>query len=155
MDTGSVKTTVGAETEFPKPIIASGEMAGVSVDEVAVPSPAKVGGGSILDGKGINAVIYAQHGASNRMPSETEVFLGIAQQMYESLKAIVDNLKPSEKEKENLRRRQEEIRKLREELQNRKIDLEQARIQFINMLDHDDVAEFARQADRANAMIRS
>ena len=149
-----IKTTGEPERTVPNPMFAADETVAVSGDEIAVPSPAKIGGGPLLGGKGINAVTRTPHGLLNRVPSETEVFLGIAQQMYESLNAIVANLKPSEKEKENLRRRQEEIRKIREELQDRKIDLEQARIQFINMLDHADVAELTKQSDRANGMIR-
>ena len=154
MDAGVIKTTGGAETVIPELLLASGEMAAVSGDEIEVPSPAKVGGGVLLGGKGVNAVTHAPHGLAGRAPSETEVFLGIAQQMYESLKAIVDNLKPSEREKENLRRRKEEIEKLRHELLTHKIDLQKARQRFVNMLDHEDVAEFRKQADRANGMIR-
>ena len=73
---------------------------------------------------------------------------------YAAKKAVVDNLKPSEREKENLRRRKEEIEELRHELLTRKIDLQKARQRFVNMLDHDDVAELSKQADRANGMIR-
>lgn len=154
MDAGAIKTTGGGERTVPEPMLAADEAAAVSGDEIAVPSPAKVGGGPILGGKGVNAVTHAPHGLAGRVPSETEVFLGIAQQMGESLKAIIDNLKPSEKEKENLRRRKEEIEQLRHELLTRKIDLQKARQIFVNMLDHDDVAELTKQADRANGMIR-
>lgn len=153
MEAGTVKTTGGAGTVIPEPLLASGGAAAVSDDEIEVPSPAKVGG-PVLGGKGVNAVTVAPHGFADRVPSETEVFLGIAQQMGESLKAIIDNLKPSEKEKENLRRRKEEIEQLRHELLTRKIDLQKARQRFVNMLDHEDVAELTKQADRANGMIR-
>ena len=148
METGAVTTTSGAERAVPEPMLAADGTASVSGDEIAVPSPAKVGGGPLLGGNGINGVTRAPHGLLNRMPSETEVLLGIAQQMYESLKAIVANLKPSEREKENIRRKMEELEKLRKEVKDRKIDLEQARIRFVNMLDHADVAELAKQADR-------
>lgn len=139
---------------MPETMHATGGAASVSDDEIAVPSPAKVGGGPLLGGRGVNAVTVAPHGLTGRVASETEVFLGIAQQMCESLKAIIDNLKPSEREKENLRRRKEEIEQLRHELLTRKIDLQKARQRFVNMLDHDDVAELRKQADRANGMIR-
>ena len=148
MDAGAVKTASGAERTVPNPMFAADEAAAVSGDEIAVPSPAKVGGGPLLSGNGISGVTRSPRGVLNRVPSEAEVFLGIAQQMYESLKVIVDNLKPSEKEKENIRRKMEELKKLRKEVQDRKLDLEQARMQFINMLDHADVAELSRQADR-------
>lgn len=150
MEVGEIRTVMDAGKEP----AAAGEAVAVPGDEIAVPSPAKVGGGSLLGGKGVNSVTFASHGISDRVPSETEVLLGIAQQMCESLKAIIDNLKPSEKEKENLRRRQEEIEKLRRKLQDRKIDLLEARKLFVNMLDHDDMAELSKQADRANGMIR-
>ena len=153
METGAIKTSGGAERAASEPLLAAGEAAAVAGDEIAVPSPAKVGG-PVLGGKGVNAVTHAPHGLAGRVPSETEVFLGIAQQMCESLKAIIDNLKPSEREKENLRRRKEEIEELRHELLTRKIDLQKARQRFVNMLDHDDVAELSKQADRANGMIR-
>ena len=149
-----IKTTGEPERTVPSPMLAADETASVSGDEVAVPSPAKVGGGPLLDGKGVNAVTHAPHGLESRMPSETEVFLGITQQMYESLQAIIANLKPSEREKENIRRRKEEIEQLRHELLTRKIDLRKARQRFVNMLDHEDVAELTKQADRANGMIR-
>ena len=148
------KTAGGAERTVLNPMFAADEAAAVSGDEIAVPSPAKVDGGPLLSGNGISGVTHSPRGVLNRVPSETEVFLGIAQQMYESLKAIVANLKPSEKEKENIRRKMEELKKLRKEVQDRKIDLEQARIRFINMLDHADVAELTKQSDRANGMIR-
>ena len=154
MEMDVVKTPCGAEKAVPEPLLASGGTAAVSSDEISVPSPAKVGGGALLGGRGVNAVTHAPHGISGSMPSETEVFLGIAQQMCESLKAIIDNLKPSEKEKENLRRRKEEIEKLRHELLTRKIDFQKARQIFVNMLDHEDVAELSKQSDRANGMIR-
>ena len=154
METGMIKTTGEPERTVPNPMFAADETVAVSGDEIKVPSPAKIGGGPLLGGKGVNAVTHMPHGFLNRVPSETEVFLGIAQQMYESLNAIVANLKPSEKEKENIRRKMEELKKLRKEVQDRKIDLEQARIRFINMLDHADVAELTKQSDRANGMIR-
>ena len=154
VETGMIKTTGEPERTVPNPMFAADEAAAVSVDEIMVPSPAKIGGGPLLGGKGVNAVTVAPHGLTGRVASETEVFLGIAQQMCESLKAIIDNLKPSEREKENLRRRKEEIEQLRHELLTRKIDLQKARQRFVNMLDHDDVAELAKQADRANGMIR-
>ena len=149
-----IKTTGEPERTVPNPMFAADETVAVSGDEIRVPSPAKIGGGPLLGGKGVNAVTHTPHGLLNRVPSETEVLLGIAQQMYESLNAIVANLKPSEKEKENIRRKMEELKKLRKEVQDRKIDLEQARIRFINMLDHADVAELTKQSDRANGMIR-
>ena len=149
-----IKTTGEPERTVPNPMFAADETVAVSGDEIKVPSPAKIGGGPLLGGKGVNAVTVAPHGLTGRVPSETEVFLGIAQQMCESLKAIIDNLKPSEREKENLRRRKEEIEQLRHELLTRKIDLQKARQRFVNMLDHDDVAELSKQADRANGMIR-
>lgn len=154
MDADVINTTGGAERTVPNPMFAADETVAVSGDEIMVPSPAKIGGGPLLGGKGVNAVTHTPHGISGKMPSETEVFLGIAQQMCESLKAIIDNLKPSEREKENLRRRKEEIEQLRHELLTRKIDLQKARQRFVNMLDHDDVAELSKQADRANGMIR-
>ena len=154
VETGMIKTTGEPERTVPNPMFAADETVAVSGDEILVPSPAKVGGGPLLGGRGVNAVTVAPHGLAGRAPSETEVFLGIAQQMCESLKAIIDNLKPSEKEKENLRRRKEEIEQLRHELLTRKIDLQKARQRFVNMLDHDDVAELSKQADRANGMIR-
>ena len=154
MEAGVIKTTGGAERAMPETMHATGGAASVSDDEIKVPSPAKIGGGPLLGGKGVNAVTHMPHGLAGRAPSETEVFLGIAQQMCESLKAIIDNLKPSEKEKENLRRRKEEIEQLRHELLTRKIDLQKARQRFVNMLDHDDVAELSKQSDRANGMIR-
>ena len=143
-----IKTTGEPERTVPNPMFAADETVAVSGDEIKVPSPAKIGGGPLLGGKGVNAVTHTPHGLLNRVPSETEVFLGIAQQMCESLKAIIDNLKPSEREKENLRRRKEEIEQLRHELLTRKIDLQKARQRFVNMLDHDDVAELSKQADR-------
>lgn len=154
MDADGINTTGGAERTVPNPMFAADETVAVSGDEIMVPSPAKIGGGPLLGGKGVNAVTVAPHGLTGRVASETEVFLGIAQQMCESLKAIIDNLKPSEREKENLRRRKEEIEQLRHELLTRKIDLQKARQRFVNMLDHDDVAELSKQADRANGMIR-
>ena len=148
MDADVINTTGGAERTVPNPMFAADETAAVSGDEIAVPYPAKVGGGPLLSGNGISGVTRSPRGVLNRVPSETEVFLGIAQQMYESLKAIVDNLKPSEREKENIRRKMEELKKLRKEVQDRKLDLEQARMHFVNLLDHADVAELGKLADR-------
>lgn len=148
MDADGINTTGGAERTVPNPMFAADETVAVSGDEIMVPSPAKIGGGPLLGGKGVNAVTHTPHGISGKMPSETEVFLGIAQQMCESLKAIIDNLKPSDKEKENIRRKMEEIKKLREQLLTRKIDLEEARRRFVNLLDPEDVAELGKLADR-------
>ena len=148
LDADVINTTGGAERTVPNPMFAADEAAAVSGDEIAVPSPVKVGGGPLLSGNGISGVTRSPRGVLNRVPSETEVFLGIAQQMYESLKAIVDNLKPSEREKENIRRKMEELKKLRKEVQDRKLDLEQARMHFVNLLDHADVAELGKLADR-------
>ena len=148
MDADVINTTGGAERTVTNPMFAADETAAVSGDEIAVPSPAKVAGGPLLSGNGISGVTRSPRGVLNRVPSETEVFLGIAQQMYESLKAIVDNLKPSEREKENIRRKMEELKKLRKEVQDRKLDLEQARMHFVNLLDHADVAELGKLADR-------
>lgn len=143
-----INTTGEPKRTVTNPMFAADETAAVSGDEIAVPSPAKVAGGPLLSGNGISGVTRSPRGVLNRVPSETEVFLGIAQQMYESLKAIVDNLKPSEREKENIRRKMEELKKLRKEVQDRKLDLEQARMHFVNLLDHADVAELGKLADR-------
>ena len=101
--------------------------------------------GKLFPDNGINAV---EASAVGGMRSPTEALLGIMQQMYDAMKAIVDNLKPSDRELENKRRRMEEIKELQELLLARKIDFEEARQRFINLLDPEDVAELGKQADR-------
>lgn len=101
--------------------------------------------GKLIQDNGVN-VVWAPTGA--RAQGETEALLGIMQQTYDALKAIIDNLKPSDRELENKRRRMEEIKELRNLLLARKIDFEEARQRFINLLDPEDVAELGKLADR-------
>ena len=116
----------------------------VQAAESVVPAK-RLAVGKLFPDNGINAVCASKVGG---MQSPTEALLGVMQQMYDAMKAIVDNLKPSDKELENKRRRMEEVRELRELLLARKIDFEEARQRFINLLDPEDVAEFEKQADR-------
>ena len=117
----------------------------VQTAESVVPTK-RLAVGNLFPDNGVN-VVWASTGARVRQ-GETEALLGIMQQMYDAMKAIVDNLKPSDKELENKRRRMEEVRELRELLLARKIDFEEARQRFINLLDPEDVAELEKQADR-------
>ena len=139
--------SVGGRAIDPSVTEVGGAVAADAAAEVAVPS-AKPSEGPVLKGDGIENVVLAPKGLPGEAPTKEEALLSISQQMYESLKNIVNNLKPSKKEMENLRRRQEEIKKLQQEIQDRKIDFEEARVRFINLLDHEDVAEFAKQAER-------
>ena len=148
MEVGAVNTAGGAERTAPEPMSGANETASVSSVGIAVSSSAKPSEGPVLKGGGIENVVLAPKGLPGDAPTKEEALLAISQQMYESLKNIVNNLKPSKKEMENIRRRQEEIKKLQQEIQDRKIDFEEARVRFINMLDHEDVAEFAKQAER-------
>lgn len=117
----------------------------VQTTESVVPSK-RLAVGKLIQDDSVN-VAWASTGVSVQQ-GETEALLGIMQQMYDAMKAIVDNLKPSDKELENKRRRMEEVRELRELLLARKIDFEEARQRFINLLDPEDVAELEKQADR-------
>ena len=116
----------------------------VQAAESVVPAK-RLAVGKLIQDDGVNVVWASANGG---MPSPTEAFLGFMQQKYDAMKAIIDNLKPSDKEKENIRRKMEEIKKLREQLLTRKIDLEEARRRFVNLLDPEDVAELGKLADR-------
>ena len=116
----------------------------VQATESVVPTK-RLAVGKLFPDNGINAVCASKVGG---MQTPTETLLGFMQQMYDATKAIIDNLKPSDRELENKRRRMEEIKELRELLLARKIDFEEARQRFINLLDPEDVAELEKQADR-------
>lgn len=103
---------VVAKTSGPEPVIRGG---GVSVEERL---RELVRGGQITDAEALQSMM---------------------QKLYETEKATIDNMKPSEKQVELSRRRQQELKKLMRELEDRKIDFEEALVRFKNMLDPDDV----------------
>ena len=106
-----------------------------------------------VSGGGGNVV--RTHKVQLRKPPEKEaVLLDVSQQMYRTMAAVVRNLKPSRRVTENLHRRLAEIKKLRQMLLARKVDCEKARLLLINMLDHEDAAEFSKQADKRARMFK-
>ena len=91
----------------------------------------------ILKGAGIESIVKS---SMKLLQSAPEVLSDIMQQVYETKKATIDNLKPSDKELELRRRRLEELKELQRKLQDEAIDFEQARVQFLSMFDPDDIA---------------
>lgn len=108
-----------------------------------------------VSGGGGVANVVRTHKVQLREPPEKEaVLLDVSQQMYRTMAAVVRNLKPSKRVTENLHRRLAEIKKLRQMLLARKVDCEKARLLLINMLDHEDAAEFSKQADKRARMFK-
>ena len=63
-----IKTTGEPERTVPNPMFAADETVAVSGDEIMVPSPAKIGGGPLLGGKGgciIGHGNFKGHGVAN------------------------------------------------------------------------------------------
>ena len=113
----------------------------------------KEGDGVILRGNGVASVVRKEKTRPWPLPGKEAVLVGFIQRECEATKAIIDNLKPSDREIENRERRIKELKKLESRIRERKIEYEEARKTFINMLPPDDVAAFRKLSDRAAGII--
>lgn len=107
----------------------------------------------ILKGGGVVAIVHATAAHAQPVRGKEEALIGLIQQEYEATKAIVDNLKPSEREIENRERRLQELKELEMKLRERKVEYNEALKTFINMLDPDDVAALRKLSDKAVGII--
>lgn len=107
----------------------------------------------ILKGDGVAGVVRNRTAHARLSPGKEAILVSLIQREYEASKAIIDNLKPSEREIENRERRIQELKKLEARVRERKIEYEEARKTFINMLDPEDAAAFRKLSDKAAGII--
>ena len=117
-------------------------------------------GAKVISGNGVTVVtdLVAAAKMFGNMPAdqvlarldgmEPKMLLEMMEEYYEALKAVVDNLKPSDEQQEQVEKREEELRKLLDELEQliketkeQELDRDIQVARFAQILSHNDVWE--------------